>query len=74
MNIVLNNIEPVLINKLEIIAKIKGISLGEEIKLIVEDYINKNITKTPEELGWSEDFFDKTAGICADEPIIIDDI
>ena len=26
--------------------------------------------KTPEELGWSSDFFEKTAGCLADDPII----
>lgn len=28
--------------------------------------------KTPEELGWSPGFFERTAGSCADDPIIID--
>lgn len=73
MNIVLDNLEPELVNYLQTRANNKGISLAEEIKNILKTITFKNDQKTLDYLGWSDDFFELTAGSCEDDPIIIDD-
>ncbi len=35
--------------------------------------IQSTSAKTEEELGWPTGFFEKTYGICQDDPLIIDD-
>ena len=73
MSIILDNLEIELINKLKNRAKNKGISLAEEIKIILKKTVDESQIKTTDKLGWSEEFFELTAGSCEDDPIIIDE-
>lgn len=73
MTIILDDLEPGLLAKLKDQAVAHGRTLAEEIKVILTQKLDQpKKMKTPEELGWSEGFFEKTAGACADDPIRLD--
>lgn len=73
MTIILDNLEPEILEKLKNKAISHGRTVTEEIKVILTEKLDQpQKMKNPEELGWSEGFFEKTAGACADDPIRID--
>ncbi|NDJ25579.1 hypothetical protein GS682_28995 [Nostoc sp. B(2019)] len=50
-----------------------GITDKEIEVMVIDQQLEPSAqTKTPEELGWSPGFFEKTYGICQDDPIVID--
>ncbi|NET14880.1 MAG: hypothetical protein F6K08_19620 [Okeania sp. SIO1H6] len=72
MTIILDNLEPEILEKLQDQALHNGRTLTEEIQVILTKELASKTIKTPEELGWSRGFFERTAGSCADDPIVID--
>ncbi|NEO55752.1 MAG: hypothetical protein F6K54_23380 [Okeania sp. SIO3B5] len=72
MTIILDNLEPEILEKLQNQALNNGRTLTEEIQVILTKELASKTIKTPEELGWSRGFFERTAGSCADDPIVID--
>jgi len=71
--------DPIVIEKLKVLAQKHGRSLQAELKQIIEAAVpaqtlnqpdEKAVTKTPEELGWSPGFFERTAGCFQDEPLV----
>lgn len=77
--VVIEDLEPVVIEKLEALARKHGRSLQAEVKSILETVVQGQalntpdanaVTKTPEELGWPPGFFERTAGSFEDEPLI----
>ena len=77
--VLIEDLDSVLLQKLEALAKLHGRSLQAELKYILQavveaetlDQSNKNaVTKTPEELGWSPGFFERTAGCFEGEPLV----
>ena len=72
MTIILDNLEPEILEKLQNQALNNGRTLTEEIQVILTKELASKTIKTPEELGWSQGFFERTAGSCADDPIVID--
>ena len=76
--VLLEDLDSVLLQKLEVLAKLHGrrrcaacrqTSLQAELKSILEAAVQNTVTKTPEELGWSPDFFERTAGQWEGEPL-----
>lgn len=76
--VIIQDLDPKLLQKLEVLAKKHGRSLQVELKRILEaavqaesfsQYDEKVITKTPEELGWSLSFFERTAGKWEGKPL-----
>ncbi|MEC4818938.1 MAG: hypothetical protein SAK29_37535 [Scytonema sp. PMC 1069.18] len=75
----IQNLDPSLLQKLETLAHKHGRSLQAELKHILESAIQAELlkqsdlkevmTKTPEELGWSSSFFERTAGKWEGEPL-----
>ncbi|NEP03663.1 MAG: hypothetical protein F6K25_26990 [Okeania sp. SIO2G4] len=72
MTIILDDLEPEILEKLQDQALHNGRTLTEEIQVILTKELASKTIKTPEELGWSRGFFERTAGSCADDPIVID--
>lgn len=77
--VVIEDLEPVVIEKLEALARKNGRSLQAEVKYILETVVQcqalnspdaNAVAKTPEELGWPPGFFERTAGCFEDEPLI----
>ncbi len=77
--VVIEDLEPAIIEKLEALARKHGRSLQAEVKSILETVVQAQainapdanaVTKTPEELGWSPGFFERTAGRWEGEPLI----
>jgi plasmid stability protein len=77
--VVIEDLEPVVIEKLEALARKNGRSLQAEVKYILETVVQgqainsgdaNTVTKTPEELGWPPGFFERTAGRWEGEPLI----
>ncbi len=67
--VVIQDLDPALLQKLEMLAKLHGRSLQAELKSILEAAVQNAVTKTPEELGWSPGFFERTAGKWEGEPL-----
>lgn len=77
--VIIEDLDPLVIEKLEVLAQEHGRSLQAELKHIIEAAIQaqtlnqpdmKTVTKTPEELGWPPGFFERTAGCFQDEPLV----
>ncbi|GAB4178433.1 MAG: hypothetical protein Fur006_10870 [Coleofasciculaceae cyanobacterium] len=77
--VVIEDLEPIVIEKLEALAHKHGRSLQAEVKYILETVVQgqalnapdtNTVTKTPEELGWPPGFFERTAGRWEGEPLI----
>ena len=77
--IIVEDLDPVVIEKLEALAKEHGRSLQAELKYILEgaaqaQRLNQpdklEIAKTPEELGWTPGFFERTFGAGEGEPLV----
>ena len=77
--VLIQDLDQALLQKLEALAQRHGRSLQAELKYILETAVqaeslnqfNGNaVTKTPEELGWSPGFFERTAGKWEGEPLI----
>lgn len=69
MNIIIDNLEPEILEKLQNQAITHGRTLREEIKLILTKEANQPILKTPESLGWSQGFFEEVIGGWQGEPL-----
>ncbi len=67
--VLIEDLDSVLLQKLEVLAKLHGRSLQAELKSILEAAVQNAVTKTPEELGWSPGFFERTAGKWEGEPL-----
>ena len=76
--VLIEDLDSVLLQKLEALAKVHGrrrgaacrqTSLQAELKSILEAAVQNAVTKTPEELGWSPGFFERTAGKWQGEPL-----
>lgn len=76
--VVIEDLDPVVIEKLEALAQEHGRSLQAEVKYILETAVQAQtlnpseanvVTKTPEELGWTPGFFERTAGKWEGEPL-----
>ena len=67
--VVIQDLDPALLQKLDMLAKLHGRSLQAELKSILEAAVQNAVTKTPEELGWSPGFFERTAGKWEGEPL-----
>ena len=67
--VLIEDLDPALLQKLEMLAKLHGRSLQAELKSILEAAVQNAVTKTPEELGWSPGFFERTAGKWEGEPL-----
>jgi plasmid stability protein len=76
--VLVEDLDPVVIAKLEALAAKNGRSLQAELKYILEAAVRasslnqseeKAATTTPEELGWRTGFFEKTAGKWQGEPL-----
>ncbi len=82
--LVIENLDHIVIEKLKILAQHQGRTLEAELKAILEAAalevtIPSNVEedrgrvqlvkKTPEELGWSPGFFESTAGAWQGEPL-----
>ncbi len=67
--VLIEDLDSVLLQKLEALAKVHGRSLQAELKSILEAAVQNAVTKTPEELGWSPGFFERTAGKWEGEPL-----
>jgi|GEM_PF-902328 len=67
--VLIEDLDSVLLQKLEMLAKLHGRSLQAELKSILEAAVQNTVTKTPEELGWSPSFFERTAGQWEGEPL-----
>ena len=67
--LLIQDLDSVLLQKLEALAKLHGRSLQAELKFILEAAVQNAVTKTPEELGWSPGFFERTAGKWEGEPL-----
>ena len=67
--VLIEDLDSVLLQKLEVLAKLHGRSLQAELKSILEAAVQYAVTKTPEELGWSPGFFERTAGKWEGEPL-----
>ncbi|WP_293133795.1 hypothetical protein [Okeania sp. SIO3I5] len=57
MTIILDDLEPEILEKLQNQALDHGRSLTEEIKVILAKELTNQPIKTPEQLGWSRGFF-----------------
>ena len=77
--VVIEDLDPIIIEKLEALAQEHGRSLQAEVKYILEAAVQAQtlnpseanvVTKTPEELGWTPGFFERTAGKWEGEPLI----
>ncbi len=68
--VLIEDLDSVLLQKLEALAKVHGRSLQAELKSILEAAVQNAVTKTPEELGWSPGFFERTAGCFEGEPLV----
>jgi hypothetical protein len=71
--VLIQDLDPVVLQKLETLAKKHGRSLQAQLKSILEAAVQAETpkaSKTPEELGWSPGFFERTAGCFEDEPLV----
>jgi plasmid stability protein len=80
--VLIQDLDPVVLEKLEALAKKHGrrreaacrqTSLQAQLKSILEAAVQAETpkaSKTPEELGWSPGFFERTAGCFEDEPLV----
>lgn len=77
--VIIEDVEPVVIERLEALAREHGRSLQAELKHILAEaiqvqYGNKPdlmaVEKTLEKLGWPPSFFERTAGCLQDEPLV----
>ena len=78
--VIIEDLDQLVIERLEAIAQAHGRSLQAELKHIIEaavqaQTLNKPdasasaVTKTPAELGWTPGFFERTAGKWEGEPL-----
>lgn len=82
--LVIEDLDPTIVERLKVRAQQKGRTLEAELKAILEaaalevtipskDEEDRGqvqpVKKTPEELGWSPDFFESTAGAWEGEPL-----
>ena len=69
MTIILDNLDPEILEKLETQATSHGRSLTDEIEFILrKELIKENFEDNVSQLEW-HDFIDKTYGCLADDPI-----
>lgn len=71
--VLIQDLDPVLLQKLEALAQQHGRSLQAELKYILQAVVEAEALKapkTPEELGWSPGFFERTAGCFEGEPLV----
>ncbi len=69
MTIILDNLDPEILEKLETQATSHGRSLADEIKVILrKELIEENVENNVSQLEWHE-FIEKTYGCLADDPI-----
>ncbi|MUG95157.1 hypothetical protein F7734_23465 [Scytonema sp. UIC 10036] len=76
--VLIQDLEPALLEKLEMLAKLNGRSLQAQLKHILQAAVQAEkldqskalvVSKTPEKLGWSHGFFERTAGKWEGEPL-----
>ena len=71
--VLIEDLDSVLLQKLEVLAKVHGRSLQAELKYILQAVVEAEALKapkTPEKLGWSPGFFERTAGSFEGEPLV----
>lgn len=76
--VLIQDLDQALLQKLETQALLHGRSLQAHLKYILEASVqaqkldqteHRAVSKTPEELGWSPGFFERTAGKWEGEPL-----
>ncbi len=60
--IILETLKPIVVARLKYLAQSHQRTLEEEITSILEDVTENTPLVTPESLGWSPGFFEKTSG------------